>query len=590
MVNFRKVDSSKDMSSPRGEVGEIDTRAPFQSVKAAVSLFGEVAVSKEKRSIRRKSSENVLEKETQLLLAQRELNKIKKQLESAEATKSKALAELEKAKVTLQDLTTKLTNVRESKEAAMEAAEAVKNQAKQLERAKSQKEVGFEAWKQELEHARKEYTTTVKQLDATKQELTKIRQDFDAALEAKLAAFQTAGEAQRSAKLNSERINELSKEIAAMKTSVEELKLASLQAQEEQANAMADREAQYESYQNGKAEAETKMETLMKEYEPEVNTEELEAKLAETSAEIEVLQEQMKKAHASDMDAARAVTSELREATKTLGEVAEEESSLRSLVALLRDELENVKTDQRILKDQEQKSEALAGYIENELQKSKGEANIEELEKATELFQEQSMKIQNLTEETEAAKREAEEMNQKTLELKQETEQARALAQELETKFEIVLKEAEEVKAAEQRALEEMKILSEMQGNSNDQASDATNSDQDHGKIKLSVEKFESVTGKVKECADLVEKAELAAITQVEAIKTRQSEADKKLEANLKAIEEIKAATEMALKNAEMADSAKMALEGELKRLRQQDKVPAESESLDSNKMTISST
>ncbi|KAK4259166.1 hypothetical protein QN277_005524 [Acacia crassicarpa] len=582
MVNFRKIDSSKDMSSPRGEVGEIDTRAPFQSVKAAVSLFGEVAVSKEKRSIRRKSSENVLEKETQLLLAQRELNKIKKQLESAEATKSKALAELEKAKVTLQDLTTKLTNVRESKEAAMEAAEAVKNQAKQLERAKSQKEVGFEAWKQELEHARKEYTTTVKQLDATKQELTKIRQDFDAALEAKLAAFQTAGEAQRSAKLNSEKISELSKEIAAMKTSVEELKLASLQAQEEQANAMADREAQYESYQNGKAEAEAKMETLMNEYEPEVNTEELEAKLAETSAEIEVLQEQMKKAHASDMDAARAITSELSEATKTLGEVAEEESSLSNLVALLRDELENVKTDQRILKDKEQKSEALAGYIENELQKSKGEANIEELEKATVLFQEQSMKIQNLTEETEAAKREAEEMNQKTLELKQETEQARALAQELETKFEIVLKEAEEVKAAEQRALEEMKILSEMQGNNNDQASDATNSDQDHGKIKLSVEKFESVTGKVKECADLVEKAELAAITQVEAIKTRQSEADKKLEANLKAIEEIKAATEMALKNAEMADSAKMALEGELKRLRQQDKVPAESESLDS--------
>ncbi|XP_028769824.1 WEB family protein At1g12150-like [Neltuma alba] len=581
MVNFRKMDSQKDMSSPRGEVGEIDTRAPFQSVKAAVSLFGEVAVSKEKRSVRRRSSENVLEKETQLLLAQRELNKIKKQLESAETTKSKALAELEKAKVTLQDLTTKLTNVRESKEAAMEAAEAVKNQAKQLERAKSQKEVGFEAWKLELEHARKEYTTTVKELDAAKQELTKIRQDFDAALEAKLAAFQTAGEAQRSAKLNSERISELSNEIAAMKTSVEELKLASLQTQEEQAKAMAEREAQYDSYKNGKEEAEAKMESLMKEYDPELNTEDLEAKLAETSAEIEVLQEQMKKEHASDMEAAKAITSELKEATKTLGEVAEEESSLRNLVALLKDELENVKTEQRILKDKEQKSEALASYIKDELQKSKGETNIEELEKASKLFHEQSMKIEKLTEETETAKRDAEEMNQRTHDLKQEAEKARALAQELETKLEIVLKEAEEVKAAEQRALEEMKILSEMQGNNKNQVSDVTNSE-DHGKIKLSVDKFESVTGKVKECADLVEKAELAAITQVVAIKARQSEADKKLEANLKAIEEIKAATEMALKNAEMADSAKMALEGELRRLRQQDKVPAESAPLDS--------
>ena len=44
--------------------------------------------------------QNVLEKETQLLLAQRELNKIKKQLESAENTKSKALSELDKANVT----------------------------------------------------------------------------------------------------------------------------------------------------------------------------------------------------------------------------------------------------------------------------------------------------------------------------------------------------------------------------------------------------------------------------------------------------------------------------------------------------------
>ena len=96
-------------------------------------------------------------------MAQTELNNIKKQLQSAENTKSKILFELDKAKVTLQELRMKLNSARESKQSAIEAAEAMNNKAKQLEQALSQKAIGYEAWKQKLEHERKEYTTTMKE-------------------------------------------------------------------------------------------------------------------------------------------------------------------------------------------------------------------------------------------------------------------------------------------------------------------------------------------------------------------------------------------------------------------------------------------
>ncbi|KGN64989.1 WEB family protein At1g12150 [Cucumis sativus] len=546
MANVRIKDQQK--GSPKAEVGEIDTRAPFQSVKAAVSLFGEVAVSyKDKGTIKKTkqlSSENVLEKETQLLLAQKELSKIKQQLQSSESTKSRALSELEKAKQTQEDLTAELCSVNQSMKSAMDAAEAVKVQAKKLEVAKSQKETGRGsncAWKQELDYARTEYTIIVAELDASKQELTKIRQDFDAALEAKLAAFQLAAEAQRSANLNSDRLVELSKQIAAMHQSIEQLKHVSMEAQQDQVKILAEKGARFNEYKTAREEAEKNLMILQKEIDPEL-TISLEEKLKETTAEIEVLQEKMKEVHASEMSTVRALTIELNEATRTLQKISEEESFLRSLVNSLRQEVENVKSERE------------------ELHKK-----LDEEEKLLDAKREQSLKLQQLQVETETSRQEAKQMKQETAELKRDAEASRCFTEESVIKLQILQKEAEEAKEAEKKALEEMKSMSGKHKDDSGESLEPTS------QIKLTVDEFESLSRKVRESKMLAEKEEAISTAEVEVISARQSEVLKKLEANLKAIEEIKIATEMALKGAEMAETAKMVVEGELRRWRQEE-------------------
>ncbi|MBA0596996.1 WEB family protein At5g55860 [Gossypium raimondii] len=560
--------------SAKVEVGEIDTSAPFQSVKDAVTLFGEGAFSGEKPAIKKSkaySPERVVAKETQLHVAQKELNKLKEQLENAKTTKTQALAELEKAKSMVEELTCKLKTINESKDSAIKATEAAKSQAKHIEEANSDILPGpDDARSQDLETSREQYMAVIAELDAAKQGLRKLHQDCDASLEAKITAINLTLEAKHSAKANIEKIGELSKQISSLQGSIGQVKLASLEAQQEQAKFFAEKDTQRELYKATIEDSRKKLLALKNEFDPEL-TRNLEAQLLETVNQIGDLQKQMENAKASDLESVRIVTLELDGAKESLQKVAEEENSLRSMVESLQLELENVKKEHSKLKEKDVETESIAGNLHVKLQKSKSEleAFLVEESKTRGACEEMFSTLQQLTVEAGNARLEATEMKKEAEKLKLEAEAARISLEEASKQLKADLEEAEVAKEAEIRALDQMKMLSEKT------SAARTSTSESGANVTISREEFEALSHKVEESDNLAEMKVAAAIAQVEAIKASESEALKRLEATQKEIEDMKVATADALKRAEMAEAAKRAVEGELRRWREREQKKA---------------
>ncbi|TKY57411.1 WEB family protein [Spatholobus suberectus] len=569
----QSVANSPNPTKP-GAIGEIDTSPPFQSVKDAVSLFGEGAFSGEKPEIKKAKpyfAESVWAKERQLHLAQKELKKLKEQLKNAETTKAQVLVELEKAKRVVEDLTQKHKVLSESRESAIQATEASKSQAKQLKEENCGNLDGTDgAWKEELETAVKSYASVITELDVAKQELSKIRQGYDLSLEARVSALKQAAEAEDAVKVNTERASELSKEILAVQESIEQMNAASVQAHQPQEEILAEQNVLRQTYEANLEESKKKLHDLKKEFNPEL-TKDLEGQLTETMNEIGALQKQMENEKTSDLDSLRSVTLELDDAKESLQKVAEQEDLLRSLVEALRMELESVKREHSELKEKESKIESIVEDLRVELQKSESELEtyLAEEFKARGASEEMVLTLNQLLSETENARRETEDMKNEAEELKMEAAVTKLVLEDAEIKLKVALEEAEAAKAAEANAIDQVRVLSV-------KTSAACSSTSESGaKITISREEFKSLIRKVEESDKLADMKVAAATAQIEAAKASENEVLTRLEETQKEIEDIKTETQEALKRADMADAAKRAVESELRKWREREQKKA---------------
>lgn len=535
----------------------VDRRPPFQSVKDAVNLFVEATSPKATTPVaRKKAEERLLEVEAQHHMMLKARLYYTDQVKSAEAAKTLALRELHLANKTLQHITLKLQSLTDSKQASIAAKQAAILRAQELEvECARRAQLGNDIWKIEVNKERDLYKTTTAQLLASQQELAILRQDFDAALLAKLAMFQRAEAAQGQLHKNLAREAPLLKEVDQLRHKLDQVKLASLQAEQEYMKLVVEKEVFLQSHKFAKEHAEKEIKRLQQEYEP---TETLQEKLEETMEAIGVLQEQLNDIQSSDLYAIRKMASELDSAKRALEEAVAEERALRDGIDSAISQLTDVKKERPESEKKALEAESTAEQMQADLERSKAE-----LETAMSGcgFIMQSC-IEKLLEEAEVARDEAQESKRSAEIIRQEAIAAITATQEADEKLKIALKEAEEAKAAERIAEEQIY---------NYQGNDAA---EPHGsrstkRIRLSVEEFELMNKKIEESRNKADIEVATTISQLEAINAREKEISEKLEAMLEENEAIQSEIRDALRKAEMAEAARRLVETELQKWRQ---------------------
>lgn len=507
--------------------------------------------------------------ETELQLAQNELNKYKERLRKSETTRGQALTELDLTKRTVEDLNQKLNSINKSKE-------LTKTQTKQLKEVGSGNHNGKnDAWKHELDNMTKQYAVAIAELDVAKQELSRIKKDFDASLEAKVAAIQQEVEAKELSDVNKDKASQFSCEIAATQESLKRAKLALLQTQQDESKVLSEKNGSRQSYRHKLEETEKKLSALKKEFDPQVYLN-LRTRLNEEHAEIGAVQRQIKHAKDSELESVTNVTKELDDAKGVLKRVAEEDLSLRNLVDSLKLELEAVKKEHAEVKEKDAETESIAAELHAKLHYGKLELEAATImqSKASSAHDDLMATLKQLSTESENARMEAEEFTSNVSELRSEADTSRALLNEMEKKLEVALKDAEAAKEAEAKAANQIKILS-------DKANVARSSTSESGSsISISREEYNSLSQKVEACEKVAEMKVAAAMAQVEAIRASENSAIKKLEAARKKMEEIELATGEALRRAEMAEAAKKMVQGELRRWREKEQKAADTASI----------
>lgn len=571
-----KQDSATTPESPYR--GLIDTAAPFESVREAVTKFGGIvdwkahkAQMMERRKLIQVELENI----------RTEIPLCKEELEAAEMTKSQVVDELEHTKRLIEELKHQLEKVQVEEAQAKQDSELAQLRAQEIEHGVADEASAIA--RTQMEVAKERHEKAVAELKSVKEELASVHEQYAALVDERDTAIKRAEEVISAGKDIEKRVEQLTLELIASKGSLELAHAAHHEAEERRIGAALAKEQDCNAWERELRQAQEELERLDSklafsndmQHNIDANLHKLLSLNSELSAyvanKLTEEAEGVSKDHESEdsrhisnavKEALASKQKELQELKADIEKAKAEANVLRFAAMTLRSELDNENASLVALQQGEAMASVAVSSLEAELNRTKQEiesVRSKEAE-AQEKMVELPMVLQQATQEAEDARVAAHAAHEELRKAKEAFEQTKAAAAAAETRLSAVVKETEASVASERLAREALQALQE-----SEQARETKDSQRG---VVLPISEYYELSKRAHEAEEQASEKVAEALAQVVSAKESEAMSLESLKEASDEMDEKKEALEIALERAGRANEGKLGAEQELRKWR----------------------